>query len=128
MAAETVSGKVFVDAKTDKGAGVVLEELAALDIGPAFIINTGDLINHQVSSWPTYMKLITTATLPMIRTAQEYWFLPVSAAHHMICRPFIFNSRFPWHSNRLRPRQYLNPVHPFSPRPRRYFVVAFVRN
>ena len=36
-----------------------------------------------------------------IRTVTEYRFLPISAAHHMICRPFIFNPRFPWHSNKV---------------------------
>ena len=33
-----------------------------------------------------------------IRTVPENRFLPVSAAHHMIDRPFIFNARFPWHA------------------------------
>lgn len=53
---------------SDQGVGVAMEELALLDIKPAFVLNTGDLINHRLTSWPTYERLVAEAKLPLINT------------------------------------------------------------
>ncbi len=57
-----------VKAKDDQGVPVALEELAVLDIKPAFIVNTGDLVGASASYYPKYKEVMALSKLRVINT------------------------------------------------------------